>query len=125
MLTVLKTQSAVIINLIHCIEGNQKLLRWGNNYPMIVYKKADEWYIEWQRVTTNDNEWQCVYNKWQRMTTSENEWWNEWQLITASDNEWYNKWQRMTASDNEWQRVTTSGTTSDNEWKWVTKSDNE
>ena len=23
----------------------------------IVYKKTDEWYIEWQRVTTNDNEW--------------------------------------------------------------------
>ena len=37
----------------------------------IVYKKTDEWYIEWkrvvQRVTTNDNEW---YNKWQGMTTS-------------------------------------------------------
>ena len=22
----------------------------------IVYKKSDDWYIEWQRVTTNDNE---------------------------------------------------------------------
>ena len=31
---------------------------------LIVYKKTDEWYIEWQRVvqrvTTNDNEWQRV-----------------------------------------------------------------
>ena len=30
----------------------------------ILYKKTDEWYIEWQRVTTsgttNDNEWQRV-----------------------------------------------------------------
>ena len=23
----------------------------------IVYKKTDEWYIEWQRVATSDNEW--------------------------------------------------------------------
>ena len=37
----------------------------------IVYKKTDEWYIEWQRVTTNDNEW---YNEWQRVTTNGNEW---------------------------------------------------
>ena len=78
----------------------------------IVYKKTDEWYIEWQRVV-------------QRVTTNDNEWYNEWQRMTTSDNEWYNEWQRMTTSDNEWQRVTTSGTTSDKEWKWVTKSDNE
>ena len=30
----------------------------------IIYKKKDEWYIEWQRLTTIGN------NKWQRMTTS-------------------------------------------------------
>ena len=40
----------------------------------IFYKKTDEWYIESQRVTTNDNEW---YREWQRMTTS----------VTTSDNE--------------------------------------
>ena len=33
----------------------------------IVYKKTDEWYNEWQQVTTNDNEW---YNEWQQVTTS-------------------------------------------------------
>ena len=65
---------------------------------MIVYKKTDEWYIEWQRITTS-------------YTTSD----NEWQRVTTSS----------TTSDNDWQRVTTSGTTSDKEWKWVTKSDNE
>ena len=32
----------------------------------IVYKKTDNWYIEW-RVTANDNEWQ-------RVTTNGNEW---------------------------------------------------
>ena len=35
-----------------------------NRFNLIVYKKTDEWYIEWQRVvqqvTTNDNEWQRV-----------------------------------------------------------------
>ena len=35
----------------------------------IVYKKTDEWYIELQRVTTNDNEWQQVV---QRVTISAN-----------------------------------------------------
>ena len=67
----------------------------------IVYKKTDEWYIEWQRLTTSgitsDNEW---YNELQRMTASD----KEWQRVTTSDDEW----QRMTTSDNEWQRVTTS-----------------
>ena len=33
-------------------------------YNPIVYKKKDEWYIEWQqvlqRVTTNDSKWQRV-----------------------------------------------------------------
>ena len=33
----------------------------------IVYKKTDEWYIEWQQVTTSDSEWQQV-------TTNDNEW---------------------------------------------------
>ena len=38
---------------------------------VIVHKKIDEWYIEWQRVvqreTTSDN-------KWQRVTTNDSEW---------------------------------------------------
>ena len=70
----------------------------------IVYKKTDEWYIELQRVTTNDKEWQRVV----RVTTNDNEW--QWvvQRVTTSG----------TTRDNEWQRVTTSCATSD-------KSDNE
>ena len=60
---------------------------------MIVYKKTDEWYTEWQRITTSDNEWQQVI---QRMTTSS----------TTSG----------TTSDNEWQRMTMSGKTNGNEW---------
>ena len=66
----------------------------------IVYKKTEELYIEWQRVTptgtTSDNEWK-------RVTTNDNECYNEWQQVvqrvTANDNEWYNEWQRMTKSD--------------------------
>ena len=38
---------------------------------VIVYKKTDEWYVEWQLETTSDNE---CYNEWQRMTTSDSEW---------------------------------------------------
>ena len=46
----------------------------------IIYKKKDEWYIEWQRVTATGN------NKWQWMTTNDNEWYNEWQRMTSTDN---------------------------------------
>ena len=73
------------------------LLTACNNYntwtKMIVYKKTDEWYTEWQRITASDNEWQQVI---QRMTTSS----------TTS----------FTTSDNEWQRMTMSGKTNGNEW---------
>ena len=59
---------------------------------MIVYKKIDDWYIEWRRITTSD---------------------------TTNDNEWYNEWQRITTSGDEWQRVTPDGN-SDSEWQqWV------
>ena len=51
---------------------------------MIVYKKTEEWYIEWQRVTTNDSKWEQVV---QRVITSDNDWYNEWQQVTKSDNE--------------------------------------
>ena len=88
-----------------------------NQFCEIVYKKKDEWYIEWQRVTTNDNN----DNQWQRVvqrvttsgTTSESEWqWmksshNEWPRVTTNDNEWYNEWQRvaqqMKASESKWE----------------------
>ena len=33
-----------------------------------VYKHREQWYLEWQRVTANDNEW-C------------NEWYSEWQTV--------------------------------------------
>ena len=59
------------------------------NTKTIVYKKTDEWYIEWQRVTTKDNEWQRVVQ----------------QVIKNG-----------TMGDKERQRVTTSGTTSDSKW---------
>ena len=54
----------------------------------IVYKKTDEWYIEWQRVITSGK-------------TSGNE-------IKTSDNEWQQVAQRMTTSDNKEQQVTTN-----------------
>ena len=83
-------------------------------YLMIVYKKEDEWYLGWQRVTMSD-------------ATTE----NEWQWVTMNGNEWHQRvvqwvttrttkdsnWQLVTMTDNEWQRVvqriTTSGTTNE------------
>ena len=52
---------------------------------MIVYKKTDEWYIEWQRVTKSG-------------TTSD----NEWQRVTTNDKEWQRVAQRVTTNANEW-----------------------
>ena len=85
-----------------------------SNFGMIVYKKTDEWYIEWQRMRTSDNEW---YNEWQRViqrvttsgTTSDNEWQRMTTSGTMSDNKWYNKWQRVTAGGIKWREVTMSG----------------
>ena len=48
----------------------------------IIYKKKDEWYIEWKGVTTTGN------NKWQRMTTSGNEWQRVVQWVTTNDIDW-------------------------------------
>ena len=58
---------------------------WNNEdfkFWVIVYKKTDEWYIEWQQLTkfdtTSGNEWQqMTMSGIQRMTTSG----------TTSDNE--------------------------------------
>ena len=91
---------------IHYMYTSIKFYLWS--FLKIFYKKTDEWYIEWQRVTTNDNEWQRVV---QRVTTND----NEWQRMTTSDNEWQQVVQRVTKSENEWQRVTTNG----NEWQQV------
>ena len=41
--------------------------------------KTDEWYIGWQRVTTNNKEWQRVVK---RVTTNDNEW--PWLVIWAN-----------------------------------------
>ena len=69
---------------------------------MIIYKKTDEWNIEWKRViasgTTSDNEWQRVV---QRMTTID----NKLQRVTANVNEWYNKLKQMTANENKHYRL--------------------
>ena len=70
----------------------------------IVYKRTDEWYVKWQRVTTGDNEWQRVtpntneWSEWQRVAQRETT--SERQGVTPND-----KWQQMTTSDNKWQRV--------------------
>ena len=65
------------------------------------YKKTDKRYIEWQRVTTNDNEWQRMVQEIIASGTAS----DEWQRITTSDSEWYNEWQKMTMSDSDWQKV--------------------
>ena len=65
-------------------------------YP-IVYRKADQWYFEWQQMATSGNEWQQVV---QRMTARAKERQRVAQRVTTSG----------TASDNDWQRVTTSNT---------------
>ena len=48
----------------------------------IIYKKKDEWYIEWQRVTTTGK------NKWQWMTTSASKWQQVVQWVTTNDIDW-------------------------------------
>ena len=86
-------------------------------FKTIVYKKTDEWYIEWQRVTTSGttsgNEWEWVTtngNEWQRMTTLGTTNDNEWQRVTTNDNKWCNEWQRVTTGGIEWR--------SDKEWQF-------
>ena len=49
--------------------------------------------------TSSDNEW---YNDWQPLTTSDNEWQQVVQRVTSSATTSDNKWQRMTTNDNEW-----------------------
>ena len=78
---------------ISIIVATNNLINKNNSRSfVIVYKKTDEWYIEWHRVktngTTSENEWQQVM---QRVTTS----------CARSGNEWQQLRQRMTTSDNE------------------------
>ena len=61
---------------------------------MIVYKKTDVWYIDWQRVptssTTSNNEWQ----QWQQISTR----YSKWKWLAVNDSEWYkneNKWEQV------------------------------
>ena len=84
---------------------------------MIIYKKTDECYIEWQRMTTNDKEWQRVA---QRVTTNDNQWYNEWQKVTRNDNEWQRVTTSSRTSDREWQRMIQRVTANGNEWQRVT-----
>ena len=95
---------------IHYMYTSIKFYLWS--FLKIFYKKTDEWYIEWQRVTTNDNEWQGVV---QRVTTIGITSDNEWQRVAMNDNEWQGVVQQVTKSDNEWQRTTTNG----KEWQRV------
>ena len=58
-----------------------------------VTMSGNEWYNEWQRMTTSDNEWRVV----QRVTTSGTTGDNKWQRVTTNGKEQ----QQMTRNDNE------------------------
>ena len=65
--------------------GRKVFKLYKHSYNLwIVYKKTDKWYIEWQRVTSNDNEWEQVV---QEAATNENEWQRVVQWVTTNDNE--------------------------------------
>ena len=92
----------------HYMYTSIKFYLWS--FLEIFNKKTDEWYIEWQQVTTSDNDW---YNKWQQMTTND----NEWQRVTTSGKTSDKEWQLVAKSDNKWQWVTaseSSGTVNEN-----------
>ena len=75
-----------------------------------VTKSYNEWYNEWQQMTTSDNDWQQVA---QCVTTiglnCDNEWQGVLQWLTKSSTTIKNDGNRITRSDSEWQRLTTSG----------------
>ena len=50
----------------------------NHGFASTVYKKTGEWYIEWQRMTASDKEWQRVV---QQMIMSGNEWFNKWEQV--------------------------------------------
>ena len=65
----------------------------------IVYKKTDEWYIEWQRVLDQVT---TSYNEWKRMTTSGTTNGSVWQRVVLWVKTSDNKWQRKTTNVNKW-----------------------
>ena len=65
----------------------------------IVYKKTDEWYIEWQRVVDQVT---TSYNEWKRMTTSGTTNDSVWQRVVLWVKTSDNKWQRKTTNVNKW-----------------------
>ena len=77
-----------------CNVQKKRILVLSNNKfsqgTVIVYKKAGEWYIEWQRVTTNDK-------KWQQMTMSGSEW--QWYNDTVHFKEWVTAILSVTKTD--------------------------
>ena len=76
------------------------LLRCAVLFHPIYYKKTDEWYIVWQRVTLNGT---TIDKECQQITTS------------CTTNE--SKWQWAERRDDEWQCMTTSGVTNENKLK--------
>ena len=107
--------SIVITNFTLTCEIWTHFLKKHASKVEILQRRKARLFIKRQRSgTSSDNEW---YNEWQRVTTSG----------TTSDNEWYNEWQQMITNGNEWynkcQRLTTSGTASDNKWQLVTSND--
>ena len=56
-------------------------------FTKIVYQKTDEWYIEWQRMTTGNDKWQWMTtndNEWQRMTTGSTTNGSEWKPLRVT-----------------------------------------
>ena len=51
----------------------------------IFYKNTDEWYIEWQRVTTSGT---TIDNEWQRVATSSTTNYNERQRVKTNYKGW-------------------------------------
>ena len=47
-----------VITLSKSLESVKQLAAW--QLLLIIYKKTDEWYIEWHSVTMSHNEWQWV-----------------------------------------------------------------
>ena len=77
-----------------CNVPKKKILLLSNNKfsqnTGIVYKKGDKWYMEWKRVTTNDNKWQWM-TAYDCGTTHENN--------TINFKEWLNAILSMTEID--------------------------
>ena len=103
--------------------ATNNLINKNNSWSfLIVYKKTDEWYIEWQRAkkngTTSDNVWQRVV---QWMTRRDSKWYNKWQGAVQGVAKNGNEWLRVTMYDNAWQQMTMSN----KKLQWVKVNDSE